>query len=154
MIDGCMKTINIQNPIRQYRAELIPAGLFNDIVSFVSPELGMVRAGSSWTPSMNIEDGKDSIVVELDAPGMRKEDFSVSWHDGLLTISGERKEPLAKEGSTAVKKESFYGTFQRSTELNPAISAEAISASYKDGVLTVTLPKSEEAKPRKIEVGQ
>ena len=82
---------------------------------------------------------------------MRKEDIDVSLHDGMLTIAGERQSP-SSEGENAERTERFSGKFRRSITLPTRVDAGKVSASYKDGILTVTLPKAEEAKPKKVEV--
>ena len=84
---------------------------------------------------------------------MRKDDIDISLHDGTLTISGERQSGSTEgEAEKAERTERFSGKFRRSVTLPTRIDATKVSASYKDGVLTVTLPKAEEAKPKKIEV--
>jgi len=88
-------------------------------------------------------------VVEL--PGMRKEDPDISLHDGTLTISGERKRE-SNNGETAQRTERYVGTFRRSTTLPARVDASKVSATYEDGILKVTLPKAEEAKPKQIQV--
>ena len=89
-------------------------------------------------------------VVEL--PGMRKEDIEISLHDGMLTISGERKDESADEGEKDGRSERFVGKFRRSISLPTRVDADKVNASYKDGILTVTLPKAEEVKPKQIQV--
>jgi HSP20 family protein len=88
-------------------------------------------------------------VVEL--PGMRKEVIDISLHDGTLTISGERKRE-SNNGETAQRTERYVGTFRRSIALPTRVDPSKVSATYKDGILKVTLPKAEEAKPKQIQV--
>ena len=88
-------------------------------------------------------------VVEL--PGMRREDFEISLHDGTLTISGERKRETSN-GERAERTERYIGKFRRSITLPTRVDANKVSAVYRDGILTVTLPKAEEAKPKQIPV--
>jgi HSP20 family protein len=107
---------------------------------------------SGWSPALDVFDDKDSFVVKVELPGMKKEEIQLSLHDGVLTVSGERKhEREAKEGGT-FRSERYFGKFQRSVTLPTAVDANKVNASYKDGVLSVELPKSEEAKPKQIEV--
>lgn len=101
---------------------------------------------------MDVIEDKDAIRVVLEAPRMKKENFRISWHDGVLSISGEKATDSPEKDVAYLKRETSSGKFTRSVALNLAVKSEAISASYKDGVLTVSLPKSEEAKPRLIEV--
>ncbi len=105
-----------------------------------------------WTPTMDLYEGKDEFVVKAELPGMKKEDIDISLHEGALSISGERRsEEPAKETETH-RTERYFGRFQRTLELPRPVKADAVKASYKDGVLTITLPKTEEAKPKQIEV--
>ena len=88
-------------------------------------------------------------VVELS--GMRREDIEISLHDGTLTISGERKRETSN-GEKAERTERYIGKFRRSITLPTCVDATKVSATYRDGILTVTLPKAEEAKPKQIPV--
>ncbi len=108
---------------------------------------------SGWTPALDLYQSNDNVVAVVELPGMRKEDIDISMHDGMLSISGERKaEAREKDGEKAERTERFTGTFRRSITLPTRVDAGKVSATYKDGILTVTLPKAEEAKPRKIQV--
>ena len=82
---------------------------------------------------------------------MRKEDIEISLHDGVLTIGGERKHETA-EGEKAERSERYVGKFRRSVTLPARVDANKVSATYKDGILTVTMPKAEDAKPRQIQI--
>jgi len=107
---------------------------------------------SGWSPALDVYDDKDRFMVSLELPGMKKEDISLSIHDGVLTVSGERKhEREGKEGET-FRSERYFGKFQRSVTLPAAVDAAKVKATYKDGILSIDLPKSEEAKPKQIEV--
>jgi len=107
---------------------------------------------SGWSPALDVFDDKDDLVVKVELPGMKKDEIGLTLHDGVLTISGERKqERETKEGET-FRSERYFGKFQRSVTLPTAVDASKVNASYKDGVLTVDLPKAEEAKPKQIAV--
>jgi len=106
---------------------------------------------SGWTPALDLYQNNDNVVAVVELPGMRKEDIDISLHDGMLTIAGERQSS-SSEGENAERTERFSGKFRRSITLPSRVDADKVSASYKDGVLTVTLPKAEEAKPKKVEV--
>jgi HSP20 family protein len=103
-------------------------------------------------PSLDVYEDKDSFVVKAELPGMKKEDIDVSLHDGTLSISGERKSEEKLENTEVFRSERFFGRFQRTVALPAAVDPAQIKAQYKDGVLTVTLPKLEEAKPKQIDV--
>ncbi|MEL6824552.1 MAG: Hsp20/alpha crystallin family protein, partial [Calditrichota bacterium] len=87
--------------------------------------------------------------LEVEAPGLSKDDFKVVAEEGVLTISGERKN---NEDLKYLQRESGYGSFSRAFNIGDRIEAEKITASYKDGVLTLTLPKAEKVKPKAIKV--
>ena len=106
---------------------------------------------SGWTPVLDLYQDNDNVVAMIELPGMRKEDIDISLRDGVLTIAGERQSSLG-EGDNAERTERFSGKFRRSITLPTRVDAGKVSASYKDGILTVTLPKAEEAKPKKVEV--
>lgn len=106
---------------------------------------------SGWTPALDLYQNNDNVVAVVELPGMRKEDIEISLHDGMLTISGERKTETAKEDK-AERSERYVGTFRRSISLPTRVDANKVGATYKDGILTVTLPKAEEAKPKQIQV--
>jgi len=105
-----------------------------------------------WTPAFDIYEDKDNFVVKAELPGMKKEDINVSLQDGNLIISGERKSETRNEGAEVYRSERFFGKFQRAVSLPAQVATNKVKADYKDGILTITLPKSEEAKPKQIEV--
>ncbi len=107
---------------------------------------------SGWTPALDVHDEKDNFLVKIELPGLKKEDIAITLDKGVLTVSGERKqEREAKEGET-FRSERFFGRFQRSVTLPAAVDAAKVTAAYKDGILTIDLPKAEEAKPKQIAV--
>jgi HSP20 family protein len=90
--------------------------------------------------------------VKVELPGLKKDQINLSLHEGVLTISGERKqEQETKQGDT-FRSERYFGKFQRSVTLPTAVDSGKVKATYKDGILTVDLPKAEEAKPKQIAV--
>jgi len=105
-----------------------------------------------WSPAMDVREDKDNFVVTVELPGMKKEDVEVSLHDGNLSISGERKSEEKVETTEVYRSERFFGRFQRTVILPAPVAADKINAQDKDGVVTVTLPKAEEAKPKQIDV--
>ena len=106
---------------------------------------------SGWAPALDLYQNNDNLVAVVELPGMRKEDIEISLHDGTLTIAGERKaEP--SNGEKAERTERYVGKFRRSISLPIRVDANKVSATYRDGILTVTLPKAEEAKPKQIMV--
>lgn len=107
---------------------------------------------NSWAPALDLYEDKDNLVLRAELPGMKKEDIDISIHDNVVSISGERHNEKKYEGSQTSREERFFGRFTRSLKLPKQVDSGRIKAAYKDGVLTVTLPKTEEAKPRQIEI--
>jgi HSP20 family protein len=105
-----------------------------------------------WSPALDAFEDKDKYVVSVEVPGLNKQDLNVVVHDGVLTISGERKSEKDSKEGTVHRTERYYGKFSRSVSLPSAVKADQVSAAYKDGVLTVEVPKADEAKPKNIEV--
>ena len=104
-----------------------------------------------WSPALDLYQDPDNVVAVVELPGMRREDIEISLRDGTLTISGERKSQTSN-GEKAERTERYIGKFRRSITLPTRVNASKVSATYRDGILTVTLPKAEEAKPKQIEV--
>src|SRR5205809_7642947 len=107
---------------------------------------------SGWTPAVDLYEDKDNVFVKAELPGMKKEDIEVSFHNGTLSLSGERKSGEKHEDAEVYRSERFFGRFQRTVTLPTPVAADKVKAQYKDGILTVTLPKTEEAKPKQIDV--
>ena len=108
---------------------------------------------SGWSPALDLYQSTDNIVAVVELPGMNKEDIEISLHDGTLTIAGERKSEVpAQSGDKAERTERYVGKFRRTISLPAPVDANKVNASYRDGILTVTLPKAEEAKPKQIPV--
>jgi HSP20 family protein len=105
-----------------------------------------------WLPSLDVAETKDEIVVKAEVPGMDPKDIDISLSDGLLTIKGEKKQEREEKEEDYHLVERSYGTFTRSVRLPKEVKRDKISASYKNGVLRVTLPKSEEAKQKEIKI--
>lgn len=106
---------------------------------------------SEFLAPCDIYEEKDKLVVSMDLPGLRKEDVSVTLQEGILTVKGERKLHAPKD-ATYYTQERVSGTFTRTIELPVSVDAGKIDAHFRDGVLEIVLPKTEEAKPKQIEV--
>ena len=142
------------NLIRYNNPELgSPLGTFTDQINrLFGLTTRPAESFGDWSPALDAFEDKDKYTVCIEVPGLKKDDLNVTVHDGVLTISGERKtEKDVKEG-TVHRTERYYGKFSRSVSLPAAVRADKVSAAYKDGVLTVEVPKAEEAKPKTIEV--
>lgn len=104
-----------------------------------------------WTPTLDVYENKDSFIVRVELPGMKKEDIQLSLHENCLTVSGERRYD-EKNGAEPSRAERFFGRFQRTFTLPKPVQSDKVQAQYRDGILTITLPKTEESKPKQIEV--
>ena len=107
---------------------------------------------SGWTPALDVFEDKDNIIVRAELPGMKKEDIELSLHEDRLSISGERRSEETHKDEEVYRAERFFGRFQRTVTLPTPVAADKVKAQYQDGILTVTLPKKEEAKPKHIDV--
>jgi HSP20 family protein len=106
----------------------------------------------AWSPSVDIYENKDNIVLEAELPGMRPDDVNISIENNVLTIHGERKFEKKDDKDDFHRVERSYGAFTRSFTLPPTVSAEKVDAEFENGVLRLTMAKREEAKPRRIEI--
>jgi HSP20 family protein len=106
----------------------------------------------AWAPAIDISERKDAYLVAVELPGVKLDDLQIAYQDGLLTIQGERSVAPASADEQTHLIERRYGQFRRSVTLPLHVTADAIDASFEDGVLTVLIPKAEEAKPKRIEV--
>ena len=115
-----------------------------------APEEG--RWLTEFTPAVNVAETETGFEVTLELPGMKAEEFKVELHNGELWVTGEKREEKEEKGKTFHRVERSYGQFRRAIPLPGAVCEEKIAAEYKEGVLKILIPKSEEAKPRHIEV--
>lgn len=123
-------------------------GEFFPATDFASMEVPTV----SIRPKVDILAEDDRILLKADMPGLEKGDIKVTVEDGTLAISGSRTEKREENGESYTRSERFKGTFRRAFTLPAWADGAAVKADYKNGVLTVVIPKTEEAKPREIEI--
>jgi HSP20 family protein len=109
-------------------------------------------AACAWRPLVDIFEDEEGIVMQVDLPGVKKEDVSVEVKNNLLIIQGQRQTDMGVSDDRYYRRERICGTFQRSFSLRTAIAPDSIKAAFKNGVLTIRIPKPEEDKPRKISV--
>ena len=107
---------------------------------------------SYWTPAVDIAEEENEFVVKMELPGVNKDDVKISLESNILTIKGEKKQEKEEKNKSHHRLERAYGSFQRSFTLPMTVKNDKIEAVFKDGVLSITLPKLEEAKPKQIEV--
>jgi HSP20 family protein len=105
-----------------------------------------------WAPTMDISETKDSLIVKVEAPGMDQKDIEISLQENLLTIKGEKKQEKEEKDERYHRVERSYGAFVRSVRLPVAVDGGKVSATFKNGLLTVTLPKTPAAKGTPIPI--
>ncbi len=105
-----------------------------------------------WVPAMEVSETSDAYIVRVELPGVKTDDIEVTLQEDILTIKGKRERSEERKDETIHFVERSYGEFVRSLRIPTDVKVDAVEASYKDGVLEVRLPKSEESKPRRIEV--
>lgn len=140
------------NPVRQLSSSLRDEidRLFGSPLSWL--EDGSQPFSSGWHPAVDVYEDKDNLFVRAELPGMKKDEIDISLHEGVLTLSGERKLEKEYDQAESHRVERFVGRFQRSITLPAPVDAAKVRATYKDGILAITLPKAEEAKPKQINV--
>jgi HSP20 family protein len=106
----------------------------------------------SWLPAIDVFDQKDAVVLKAELAGMNPDDIHIEVEDNVLTVRGERRFEEEVDEDRYYRVERRFGSFQRSLALPQGMNAADISASYEDGILTITVPKVEEEKPKRIEV--
>jgi len=109
-------------------------------------------ADRGWDPDVDIVEDKDKVLVKIDLPGIEKDDIKVSVEENILTIKGERKDEKEEQDKSYHRVERVYGSFCRSFSLPSMVDAQSIKANYKNGVLSIDLPKAEEVKPKEIPI--
>ncbi|HAB19246.1 MAG TPA: Hsp20/alpha crystallin family protein [Verrucomicrobiota bacterium] len=121
---------------------------------FEAPFAAVSREGlqTAFAPAIELREDADNVSVSVELPGVDKKDVSVTIHDGVLTISGERKQEREVTEDQQVRSERYYGRFERQVGLTQPVVGDKVKAVYKDGVLTITLPKAAEAKPKSIDI--
>lgn len=107
---------------------------------------------SVWSPAVDVAESDNEYLVKVELPGINKEDVKVTVQDSVLTILGEKKQETEAKNHNYHRVERSYGSFQRSFTLPSTVEADKVDATFKDGVLTIALPKAEEAKPKEIDV--
>jgi len=111
------------------------------------------RGTQSWVPPLDVWETDTEIVYAFDLPGLAEDKISIEVHDATLTVSGEREQTVTDEGDRLYRFERRYGSFSRAAGLPQGIDESKIAASYANGVLEVRVPKPDEAKPRRIQLG-
>ncbi len=129
----------IQDRLNRVFEDIVPAGTSKD-------------NQGDWIPAVDVYETKDSIEIEVEAPGMKEDDLKVNLENNTLYISGERKFEKKEEKQNYFRMERGYGSFSRSFLLPENVDKDSIKAKYKDGVLKLSLPKKQESKPKAIKI--
>jgi HSP20 family protein len=126
--------------------------MFDDWPRFLGRQMGEEGLRGEWMPAVDICETKEAFEVTADLPGFDSKDVDVSVQENTLTIRGERRREEIKENETVHRIEREYGVFERSFSLPRSADSENIQAKYRDGVLSLTVPKREEAKPKSLRI--
>jgi HSP20 family protein len=141
-----MTLIKLKNDVAPKYAQKTPYfnDLFNDFFD------GMLTSDfrRTSTPAVNIIENDDNFKLEVAAPGLTKEDFKINVEDDMLSVSAEKKNEINEKNSRYTRKEFSYVSFKRSFSLPEIVDVDHVNANYENGVMTLTLPKKEEAKPK------
>ena len=148
-VQGAQETWSPLGELARLRHEINRAFAGSAWEDLIAPGPGFLQ---SWSPSFDLYEEKDHFTLRAEIPGMRKEDIEVSMHGDTLSIAGERKQEEQQKDAEMYRSERYYGRFQRSLTLPRPVDPGKITAQYRDGILTVRLPKTEAARPRQIEV--
>lgn len=124
--------------------------LFDELFERFPSRLDLFESG--WSPRVDVIETDDEVIVEAELPGVKKEDVSVTITDNVLTIKGEKRREREEKAGSYHRVERAYGSFQRSFTLPATVQADKAKATFKDGVLRVTIPKTEEARPKEIKI--
>ncbi|MBT8433882.1 MAG: Hsp20/alpha crystallin family protein [Gammaproteobacteria bacterium] len=138
------------NPFQEFENLL---SRYNKGASDSGTQLSNDLSFADWAPSCDIEEQEDRYVIKADLPGVDKKNIDVKLENGVISIRGEKQlEKETGKGSKRHRTERFHGTFARSFTLPDAVKDERVEANYKDGVLSLVIPKAEEAKPKSIDI--
>lgn len=137
------------NPLRDV------SPLHEEVDRMLRQAFGDREAASSagaFTPALDVEETEDAFTLHVELPGVAAEDVEVSLEENVLTITGERGFYAEKEAEGFRRIERHFGRFHRAVRLPDRVAADRVEAGYKDGMLTISVPKAEEARPRRIQV--
>ena len=134
-----------------------PTSIFDDMDKMISNVFENdwnfpVRSITNWSPPVDVKETDDSFTINADIPGLNKKEVNVNVANGIVSISGERKFDEKKESDNYHYRERQYGSFSRTFNIPDSVKEDDISASFKNGILTIELPKTEVALPKKREI--
>ncbi|MDH3252855.1 MAG: Hsp20/alpha crystallin family protein [Ignavibacteria bacterium] len=134
--------LNMQREINKMFEGFLRGGLEEDTSLFPS----------AWTPAVDVAEHANEYIVKVELPGVSKDDVKIVMQDNILTIRGDKKQESETKESDFHRVERSYGSFQRSFTLPTSVRNDRIEANFMDGILSITLPKAEEARPKQIEI--
>ncbi len=143
--------IKVWEPFRNFRPFYGDFDKFFDEAA-IAHSPAAAQAKGTWHPNVDVYETEGGYVLKAELPGVSKEDIKIDINDNVLTLKGEKKFEEKTEKDNYLRIERSYGSFTRTFALSDKVDSENIKAAYKDGVLEVTLPKKEEAKPKEIKV--
>ncbi len=149
LVKGGIKMLSKLEPFRELTTL---QDRLNKVFEGLLPTSTVSKEGGEWVPAVDVYEDKESVIIEVEAPGMKEEDLKVNLENNTLVISGERKFEKEEKDKNYYRMERSYGSFVRSFLLPDNVDATAIKAKYKDGVLKLTLPKKAESKPKSIPI--
>lgn len=142
-----MTTLRRWDPLRDV------ASLQTELARFMSMSGGSNgRQTQAWAPPLDVWENEDSVTYSFDLPGIPLEDITIEAEDGRLTVSASRTHSSELDTERFYSLERRYGTYSRTVGLPQGVAEDGISAAYEDGVLTVTVPKPEQPKPKRVEI--
>jgi HSP20 family protein len=106
----------------------------------------------TWLPPVDVRETGEAYVISAELPGLTRKDIQITFENGVLRLAGERKLEKDEDKDNYHRIERAYGSFSRSFTLGSGVDADRVTATFQDGVLTITVPKAEETKPRKIDI--
>ena len=136
------------NPLNDFRT--LQARVFEPFFgrfNFLDDQL----PSGTWAPAVDVAEEKDKLLVKMEVPGIEEKDLKIHFEDGILTVTGERQFERTDERNYH-RIERAYGTFTRTFSLPRSVDANQITASYRNGILEIEIPKKEEAKPKQIAI--
>jgi HSP20 family protein len=132
------------------------ASLQSDMARMVDTVLGRSgtgNGGSTWMPPVDVTETDDGLVLSFDLPGLTKDEITIELEDNVLTVTGSRERKHEQRGDNYYRWERRHGQFSRSVALPAGVTEEDIQASYENGVLEIQVPKPEQHRPKKIQIG-
>jgi HSP20 family protein len=140
------------SPFVDFESFPVGFGSFHDAALYSANRLFAEPKGRRWVPAVDIQETENELIFKADVPDVEMKDIDVHMENGTLTIRGERKLEAAKENGGWHRLERSHGAFERVFAVPETVDPEGVKADYKNGVLTINLPKKEIAKPRQIKV--